>query len=73
MRVSTGARDLTGFNWSNVPAVLAELGFLTNPTERRIADQHGAVSSGRRSDSAGERCASSAGGRASAPRARVAR
>ena len=27
--------DLTGFNWSNVPAVLAELGFLTNPTERR--------------------------------------
>ena len=28
--------DLTGFNWSNGPAVLAELGFLTNPTERRI-------------------------------------
>ena len=28
--------DLTGFNWSNVPAVLAELGFLTNPTERRV-------------------------------------
>ena len=31
-----GRSDLTGFNWSNVPAVLAELGFLTNPTERRI-------------------------------------
>jgi N-acetylmuramoyl-L-alanine amidase len=28
--------DLTGFNWSNVPAVLAELGFLTNPIERRV-------------------------------------
>ena len=28
--------DLTGFNWANVPAVLAELGFLTNPTERRV-------------------------------------
>ncbi len=27
--------DLTGFNWSDRPAVLAELGFLTNPTERR--------------------------------------
>jgi N-acetylmuramoyl-L-alanine amidase len=28
--------DLTGFNWSDVPAVLAELGFLTNPTERAV-------------------------------------
>jgi N-acetylmuramoyl-L-alanine amidase len=27
--------DLTGFNWSNVPVVLAETGFLTNPLERR--------------------------------------
>jgi N-acetylmuramoyl-L-alanine amidase len=27
--------DLTGFNWSNVPVVLAEAGFMTNPTERR--------------------------------------
>jgi N-acetylmuramoyl-L-alanine amidase len=27
--------DLTGFNWANVPVVLAETGFLTNPTERR--------------------------------------
>jgi N-acetylmuramoyl-L-alanine amidase len=40
---ATGARnlgvvrrsDLTGFNWANVPVVLAETGFLTNPTERR--------------------------------------
>jgi N-acetylmuramoyl-L-alanine amidase len=27
--------DLTGFNWANVPAILAETGFLTNPPERR--------------------------------------
>jgi len=28
--------DLTGFNWSDVPAVLVEAGFLTNPAERRL-------------------------------------
>jgi N-acetylmuramoyl-L-alanine amidase len=28
--------DLTGFNWANVPVVLAELGFLTNPREDRL-------------------------------------
>jgi len=41
--VSTGAAndgvvkrsDLTGFNWANVPAVLVETGYLTNPTEWR--------------------------------------
>lgn len=27
--------DLTGFNWADVPVVLAETGFLSNPTERR--------------------------------------
>ena len=27
--------DLTGFNWANVPAVLVETGFLTNPMESR--------------------------------------
>ena len=27
--------DLTGFNWANVPAVLLETGFMTNPTESR--------------------------------------
>ena len=27
--------DLTGFNWSDVPVVLAEIGFLTNPAEDR--------------------------------------
>jgi N-acetylmuramoyl-L-alanine amidase len=40
----TGARDLgiversdlTGFNWANVPVVLAETGFLSNPVERRL-------------------------------------
>ena len=28
--------DLTGFNWSGVPAVLVETGFLSNPAERRL-------------------------------------
>jgi N-acetylmuramoyl-L-alanine amidase len=27
--------DLTGFNWANVPAILVEAGFMTNPRERR--------------------------------------
>jgi len=27
--------DLTGFNWADVPVVLVEAGFLTNPAERR--------------------------------------
>ena len=27
--------DLTGFNWANVPAILVEAGFLTNPVEHR--------------------------------------
>jgi N-acetylmuramoyl-L-alanine amidase len=27
--------DLTGFNWANVPVVLLEAGFLSNPTERQ--------------------------------------
>jgi N-acetylmuramoyl-L-alanine amidase len=26
--------DLTGFNWANVPAILVETGFMTNPFER---------------------------------------
>jgi len=37
----TGARnlglversDLTGFNWANVPAILVECGFMTNPSD----------------------------------------
>jgi N-acetylmuramoyl-L-alanine amidase len=41
---STGARDLgvvertdlTGFNWSDVPAVLVETGFMSNPRESRL-------------------------------------
>ena len=41
---ATGARDLglversdlTGFNWANVPVVLVEAGFMTNPTEGRL-------------------------------------
>jgi N-acetylmuramoyl-L-alanine amidase len=28
-------RDITGFNWANVPVILAETGFMTNPSERR--------------------------------------
>ena len=27
--------DLTGFNWANVPAILVETGFMTNPVERQ--------------------------------------
>lgn len=46
---ATGARDLgiversdlTGFNWANVPVVLAETGFLTNPAERRLLRSSG--------------------------------
>ncbi|MDX6513991.1 MAG: N-acetylmuramoyl-L-alanine amidase [Gaiellaceae bacterium] len=41
---ATGARDLgitprsdlTGFNWANVPAILVETGFMTNPRESRL-------------------------------------
>jgi N-acetylmuramoyl-L-alanine amidase len=28
--------DLTGFNWANVPALLVECGFMTNPAEARL-------------------------------------
>lgn len=28
--------DLSGFNWSNVPVILLELGFMTNPEEDRL-------------------------------------
>jgi len=28
--------DLTGFNWANVPAILIESGFMTNPRERAL-------------------------------------
>jgi N-acetylmuramoyl-L-alanine amidase len=41
---STGAKnlgilfrsDLTGFNWADVPAILVETGFMTNPAESRL-------------------------------------
>jgi N-acetylmuramoyl-L-alanine amidase len=41
---TTGARDLglmprgdlTGFNWANVPSILVETGFMSNPHERRL-------------------------------------
>ena len=28
--------DFTGFNWADVPVILVELGFLTNPTDDRL-------------------------------------
>jgi N-acetylmuramoyl-L-alanine amidase len=28
--------DLTGFNWANVPAILVETGFMTNPAEGKL-------------------------------------
>lgn len=30
--------DLTGFNWSNVPIVLVELGFMSNPQEDKLME-----------------------------------
>ena len=43
---ATGARDLgvveradlTGFNWADVPVVLVETGFMSNPRERRLLE-----------------------------------
>jgi N-acetylmuramoyl-L-alanine amidase len=32
----TPRSDLTGFNWANVPAILVETGYLSNPRERRL-------------------------------------
>jgi N-acetylmuramoyl-L-alanine amidase len=31
----TPRADLTGFNWADVPAILVETGFMTNPVERQ--------------------------------------
>ncbi len=31
-----GRSDLTGFNWANVPSILVETGFMSNPAERRL-------------------------------------
>ncbi len=28
--------DMTGFNWSDVPVILPEIGFMTNPTEDKL-------------------------------------
>ena len=30
--------DMSGFNWSNVPSILPEIGFMTNPTEDRLLE-----------------------------------
>ena len=36
--------DFTGFNWADVPAILVELGFMTNPVEdRALARARGAA------------------------------
>jgi N-acetylmuramoyl-L-alanine amidase len=37
----TPRSDLTGFNWANVPAILIECGFMSNPTERRLLQSAG--------------------------------
>ena len=42
--------DFTGFNWSNVPVILVELGFMTNPTEDRLLATRG-LSAARRGGS----------------------
>ncbi len=31
--------DITGFNWADVPAILVELGYLTNPREDRLLNR----------------------------------
>jgi N-acetylmuramoyl-L-alanine amidase len=33
--------DLTGFNWANVPSILVETGFMTNPAERNRLESSG--------------------------------
>jgi N-acetylmuramoyl-L-alanine amidase len=38
-RGTKARKDVTGFNWSNVPVVLAEVGFLTNRGEDRLLNQ----------------------------------
>jgi N-acetylmuramoyl-L-alanine amidase len=32
----TERSDFTGFNWADVPAIMVELGFMTNPTDDRL-------------------------------------
>ena len=32
--------DMTGFNWADVPTILVEVGFMTNPTEDRALATH---------------------------------
>ena len=32
----TERSDFTGFNWSDVPVILVEMGFMTNPTDDRL-------------------------------------
>jgi N-acetylmuramoyl-L-alanine amidase len=38
-RGTVARKDVVGFNWSNVPVVLAEVGFLTNGGEDRLLNQ----------------------------------
>ena len=33
--------DMTGFNWSKVPVILVEMGFMSNPEEDKLLSDEG--------------------------------
>ena len=52
--------DFTGFNWSNVPVILVEMGFMTNPAEDRLLGDGRLPAAGRRRALPGHAALSSA-------------
>ena len=48
---------MTGFNWADVPAILVEVGFMTNPTEDRALATAAYRASARRAASVAASCA----------------